>query len=434
MLAKLVSGMHKPAQQTVVPSSSVQDLLASLPVKKMKQLGGKLGSSLQDDLGVETIGDLLSFTEEKLQEQYGVNTGTWLWKTARGISGEEVEDRLLPKSHGCGKTFPGPRALKYSASVKGWLDQLCEELSERIQSDLNQNKRIAQTLTLHARAFKKNEHDSMKKFPSKSCPLRYGTGKIQEDAMRLFESGLHEFLESQNTGWSITSLSVTASKIFDIPSGTSSILRYIKGPSSAAALTIPDSPSSAAALAIPDSSFVPEDPSLDNDVSVESINEEECQPSTSEKEDNNTHSASAISAKQCQAIEEKRISKKLPGVQGTSSILKFLSRGQSTLHEKRKSDGLICSQQGPGSSSEAYKAGAHNVPAEAEDRNNTNSCAEPSGSNKWTFNLQDIDPAVVEELPPEIQREIQGWVRPSKHPITKRRGSTISSYFPPARS
>lgn len=43
---------------------------------------------------------------------------TWLWKTARGISGEEVEDRLLPKSHGCGKTFPGPRALKNSASVR----------------------------------------------------------------------------------------------------------------------------------------------------------------------------------------------------------------------------------------------------------------------------------------------------------------------------
>jgi len=57
----------------------------------------------------------------------------------------------------------------------------------------------------------------MKKFPSKSCPLRYGTGKIQEDAMKLFESGLHDFLESQNIGWSITSLSVTASKIFDIP-------------------------------------------------------------------------------------------------------------------------------------------------------------------------------------------------------------------------
>ncbi|PWZ22097.1 DNA polymerase eta [Zea mays] len=85
MLAKLVSGMYKPAQQTVVPSSSVQDLLASLPVKKMKQLGGKLGSSLQDDLGVETIGDLLSFTEEKLQEQYGVNTGIFAAETISGF-------------------------------------------------------------------------------------------------------------------------------------------------------------------------------------------------------------------------------------------------------------------------------------------------------------------------------------------------------------
>lgn len=40
-----------------------------------KQLGGKLGSSLQDDLGVNTVGDLLKFSEEKLQERYGVNTG-----------------------------------------------------------------------------------------------------------------------------------------------------------------------------------------------------------------------------------------------------------------------------------------------------------------------------------------------------------------------
>ncbi|RLM92482.1 DNA polymerase eta [Panicum miliaceum] len=398
MLAKLVSGMHKPAQQTVVPSSSVQDFLASLPVKKMKQLGGKLGSSLQDDLGFETIGDLLSFTEEKLQEEYGVNTGTWLWKIARGISGEEVEDRLLSMSHGCGKTFPGPKALKNSASVKGWLDQLCEELSERIQSDLNQNKRIAQTLTLHARASKENERDSMKKFPSKSCPLRYGTGKIQEDAMKLFESGLHDFLEYQNTGWSITSLSVTASKIFDIPSGTSSILRYVKRPSSAS------SP------AIPDSSSVPEDPSLDNNVYVTPSNEEQCEPSTSEKEDGKKYSA--ISAKQCSANEAKRISKKFPEVKVVGD--KYGRSLESSL--------------------EASRAEEHNASAQIADRSSTNCGAEPLGSNAWMFNVEDIDPAVVEELPPEIRREIQGWIRPPKQPNTKRRGSTISSYFPPARS
>lgn len=42
---------------------------------------------------------------------------TWLWNTARGISGEEVEGRLLPKSHGSGKTFPGRQALKTISSV-----------------------------------------------------------------------------------------------------------------------------------------------------------------------------------------------------------------------------------------------------------------------------------------------------------------------------
>lgn len=35
MLAKLASGMNKPAQQTVVPFSSVKDLLEALPIKKM---------------------------------------------------------------------------------------------------------------------------------------------------------------------------------------------------------------------------------------------------------------------------------------------------------------------------------------------------------------------------------------------------------------
>ncbi|OIT29634.1 dna polymerase eta [Nicotiana attenuata] len=236
MLAKLASGMNKPAQQTLVPFSSISKLLETLPIKKMKQLGGKLGTSLQIDLGVNTVGDLLQFSEEKLQEYYGINTGSWLWNTARGISGEEVKERLLPNSHGSGKTFPGPRALKTVASVEKWLSELCEELSERLQSDLEQNKRIAHTLTLHAQAHKSNDADSFKKFPSKSCPLRYGTAKIKEDALSLFQAGLREYLGqynlktsgNQNCGWGITGLSVSASKIVAIPSGTRSIMNYFQ--------------------------------------------------------------------------------------------------------------------------------------------------------------------------------------------------------------
>ncbi|KAL2934208.1 DNA polymerase eta [Bienertia sinuspersici] len=225
MLAKLASGLNKPAQQTIVPSDSVKEFLGPWPIKKMKQLGGKLGDSLQSDLGVSTVGDLLQFSEPKLQELYGFNTGTWLWNIVRGVSGEEVQSRILPKSHGSGKTFPGPRALRSFDRVSHWLKQLCEELSERLLADLDQNKRIAHTLTLHVRAYKSSDTDSQKKFPSKSCPLRYGALKIQEDALSLFHAGLREYMGTQGAkcdkhqdyAWAVTGLSISANKIIAVP-------------------------------------------------------------------------------------------------------------------------------------------------------------------------------------------------------------------------
>lgn len=73
--------------------------------------------------------------------------------------------------------------------------------------------------------------ESDKKFPSKSCPLRYGAVKIQEDALRLFDSGLREFLGScrvenqgnRNKTWGVTSLSISASKILASPAVSANI-------------------------------------------------------------------------------------------------------------------------------------------------------------------------------------------------------------------
>lgn len=70
-----------------------------------------------------------------------------------------------------------------------------------------------------------NDSESLKKFPSKSCSLRYGVAKIQEDALNLFHAGLREYVgvyheklkESMQQEWAITGLSVSASKIVDIP-------------------------------------------------------------------------------------------------------------------------------------------------------------------------------------------------------------------------
>ena len=56
ILAKLASGMHKPAAQTLVPLVGIPCLLKDLPVPKLRQLGGKFGASVMDKLGISTVG------------------------------------------------------------------------------------------------------------------------------------------------------------------------------------------------------------------------------------------------------------------------------------------------------------------------------------------------------------------------------------------
>jgi hypothetical protein len=42
---------------------------------------------------------------------------TWLWNIARGRNGDEVQGRVLTKSHSCSRAFPGPTALTSMTSV-----------------------------------------------------------------------------------------------------------------------------------------------------------------------------------------------------------------------------------------------------------------------------------------------------------------------------
>ncbi|XP_062161132.1 DNA polymerase eta isoform X1 [Alnus glutinosa] len=511
MLAKHASAMNKPAQQTVVPFSSVKGLLESLPIKKMKQLGGKLGTALQSDLGVNTVGDLLQFSEEKLQEHYGINTGTWLWNIARGISGEEVQGRLLPKSHGSGKTFPGPRALKKISSVQHWLNQLCEELGERLRSDLDQNKRIAHTLTLHARAYKSNDSDSHKKFPSKSCPLRYGTVKIQEDALSLFQAGLREYLGSyksktqgsQYNGWGITALSVSASKIVAIPSGTSSIMKYFHGQYSSSSPSkhphdnfihdaAPLSPSGSESysdlnLTEPQIEFTGEETKIKYDVT--SLDQQEDKknmwkdqdPSclsprrtqngiiqeTSQLLPSGRYLSGGASGLEIisQSEQQRELPEEEPGVKysipsfdqvvqkrntakekGTNSILRFF-KNCDTSASSRKQEHVEAVQNVEAASSAGFPSTSsiRSDPNQVEPKEillevtGTNSSGSSAAHieqqrEAWGYKVDEIDPSVVDELPPDIREEVRAWLRPHKRPNIVKRGSSIAHYFLPAKN
>ncbi|KAK9733513.1 hypothetical protein RND81_04G072200 [Saponaria officinalis] len=471
MLAKLASGLNKPAQQTIVPSAAVKDFLGPWPIKKMKQLGGKLGDSLQNDLGITTVGELLQFSEQKLQERYGFNTGTWLWNIARGISGEEVKGRLLPKSHGSGKTFPGPRALRSIETVTHWLNQLCEELSERLHMDLEQNKRIASTLTIHVRAFKLSDTDSLKKFPSKSCPLRYGASKIQEDALRLFHAGLREFMalcgvkgeKIKNSGWRVTGLSISASKIVAVPQGTCTIRKFFAiqdAVCSASSEVTPDNPLHES-LQLPGSdaclmssmlmkkedtvmgpisnsdqyvedricqkeqkkteqitSFFHEQatssPLLEQGISGETRDTEKRGKSPLKF---HTEEASSLPVNSSMIHDRERKESKF---KGTSSILRYLTKsGHSSSqpkHENRETVQDACVPSSSGGSEGGSMSMKHNNGQILDD------------NKRWSYNVNEIDPTVIDELPRDIQEELRGWMRPLKQ-HNSGKAKSITSYF-----
>ncbi|KAM0952150.1 putative DNA-directed DNA polymerase [Dioscorea sansibarensis] len=435
MLAKLASAMHKPAQQTVVRTSAVKDLLASLPVKKMKQLGGKLGSSLQSDLGVKAVGDLLQFPVEKLQERYGTNTGSWLWNIARGISGEEVESRLLSKSHGSAKLFPGPQALRSTSSVEHWLNQLCEELSERIQDDLDQNKRIAHTLTLHAGAFKYNEKGLGRKFPSKSCPLRYGTAKIQEDAKKLFVSGLRDFVGPHNDRWGVTSLSVMASKILDIPSGTSSISSFFQDKGC-------HSLSSSGCDGF-DHDHFPPSPSVNKIHTRPVFDMQQLRPSCEGISDVHETSRQNITFN----IDARGTSLRKRKCKELGSILRYFRGSDSStkqvLDEFTQADAPFPTSGQTNTSTSDSESYMELDPSEHQrsnlvkndnnDENNTHANETTQTSSAWHLNVEDVDPSVIDELPLEIQREVRGWLRLPKRVQATKRGSDITQYFLPVK-
>ncbi|CAB0036918.1 unnamed protein product [Trichogramma brassicae] len=148
ILAKLACGLHKPQKQTILPASSVSKLFGSLPVKKVRNLGGKLGDMVIDALGCHVMSDLLQYSLQDLQSQFDRKTGHWLYHIARGIDNEPVTPRLVSKSIGACKRFPGKQTIVKVETLRHWLGELSSEISERLEQDFEENERKATSLTV----------------------------------------------------------------------------------------------------------------------------------------------------------------------------------------------------------------------------------------------------------------------------------------------
>ncbi|MBN3309263.1 POLH polymerase, partial [Amia calva] len=185
VLAKLACGLNKPNRQTILPLGSIPKLFNTLPIRRIRHLGGKLGASITESLGVQNIGELTRFTEGQLMENFGDKTGQWLYDLCRGIEFDPVKPRQLPKSIGCSKNFPWKNALSTREQVQYWLKQLALELVDRLSKDREMNNRVAKQLTVFVRVLGDLRASSY----SRCCSLaRYDANKISSDSYAIIKN------------------------------------------------------------------------------------------------------------------------------------------------------------------------------------------------------------------------------------------------------
>ena len=206
VLAKLTCGIHKPNKQTVLPQNQVASLFQKIKVGKVRGLGGKLGDVVTEELNCKTMADLSTLSLIELRRHFDEKTTNWLYNIAKGIDHEEVKERDLPKSIGCGKNFRGPEMLDTREKVEKWMGTLCEELSERLYRDQDENGRVAKSL--HVGIIQENSGQM-----SRSGPLySYDPGKIASQALLLIAKTNE--LPSTDANWrpKLKNMSISASK------------------------------------------------------------------------------------------------------------------------------------------------------------------------------------------------------------------------------
>merc|ERR1712013_518154 len=112
-----------------LPQSCVSELYRTLPIAKVRGLGGKLGDHIVEQLQITTMQQLAGLPTSSLASVTDPKTAAWLALLCQGQDGEDVKERELPKSIGCGKNFRGPEILdsERAQMMQEWLEEIQEE-------------------------------------------------------------------------------------------------------------------------------------------------------------------------------------------------------------------------------------------------------------------------------------------------------------------
>lgn len=229
LLSKFASAKNKPNMQTLVPFRAVMALMDDIPLRKLRGLGGKLGTEVEA-LGVTTAGEATRLSMEELQSKLENHKfAEFVYNSVRGIDDSEVRERDKTKSFLAAKSFKSQFSL--SSVEETWIPLLADELAERLMVDSELNNRDAKTLTISFRMKSANSSGNgamVNASRSAHMPAMAAGGRsngIVSTAVSILRKVIRE--EKQFT-FPITFVGLTATNFIDRASANESISHYFR--------------------------------------------------------------------------------------------------------------------------------------------------------------------------------------------------------------
>ncbi|MDU4558549.1 DNA polymerase IV [Negativicoccus succinicivorans] len=142
-LAKLASDLEKPHGLVIIPYEQAQEMIASLPVRRLWGVGPKLEADLET-LGYVTIADVAAADPDQLVRQIG-QQGKTLWELAHARDDRPIVAHAPRKSIGEEETFA--EDLHADADIRRYLLRASDTVARR----LRQKGLVARTVTLKLR-------------------------------------------------------------------------------------------------------------------------------------------------------------------------------------------------------------------------------------------------------------------------------------------
>ena len=157
-LAKLSAGYGKPNGQAVTYPAGISFLLNDTPIRKCRNLGGKLGAKVQALLpegAPTTVGAVAKYLSVSQLRQALNDDGVaqWVWNLARW--GMEYEAVAAKHESGASKSITAFKSLPYVSaghsldSVQDWIRLLVEEVVGRVERDADKNSRYPRHCSVH---------------------------------------------------------------------------------------------------------------------------------------------------------------------------------------------------------------------------------------------------------------------------------------------